>query len=213
MAQTKKITGNLVIDPTGEVQVLSDLAVTGNLNVTGTQTVFNTVTTDIQDRQITLNEGESAAGVTGVYSGLQIDRGSLPDAWLVFDESVDAFRVSFDNGSSFSTLLTSAGGGLTNVVEDTTPQLGGDLDINGKNIVSSVSNQDINFVPNGTGNVGIEGGLKLMDQGSAPGAQSGATVIYAGTSIGGGTGVFVVDGTQTDELASRRKAVLFGLIF
>ena len=40
--------------------------------------------------------------------------------------------------------------GLTNVVEDTTPQLGGDLDVNGNDIVS-VSNGNINVVPNGTG--------------------------------------------------------------
>lgn len=41
---------------------------------------------------------------------------------------------------------------LENVVEDTTPQLGGDLDVNGNDIVST-SNGDINILPNGTGNV------------------------------------------------------------
>lgn len=42
--------------------------------------------------------------------------------------------------------------GLGNVVEDLTPQLGGDLDVNGSDIVS-VSNADINITPNGTGTV------------------------------------------------------------
>ena len=43
-------------------------------------------------------------------------------------------------------------GGISNIVEDTTPQLGGNLDINGKKIVS-VSNGDIDIEPNGTGDV------------------------------------------------------------
>jgi len=41
---------------------------------------------------------------------------------------------------------------LANVSEDTTPQLGGNLDVNGNSIVS-VSNGDIELTPNGTGQV------------------------------------------------------------
>ncbi len=40
---------------------------------------------------------------------------------------------------------TPASGGICNVVEDTTPQLGGDLDVNGNNITSS-SNGSISIV-------------------------------------------------------------------
>jgi hypothetical protein len=43
---------------------------------------------------------------------------------------------------------------LENVVEDTTPQLGGSLDVNGQSIVS-VSNGNIAIVPNGTGNISL----------------------------------------------------------
>jgi hypothetical protein len=49
-----------------------------------------------------------------------------------------------------------SGSGLDNVVEDLTPQLGGDLDVNGQSIVS-VSNGDIVFTPNGTGHVNLDG--------------------------------------------------------
>ena len=38
------------------------------------------------------------------------------------------------------------------IVNDTTPQLGGDLDVNGNAFVST-SNGDINFTPNGTGKI------------------------------------------------------------
>ena len=48
------------------------------------------------------------------------------------------------------------GGGISNVVEDTSPQLGGNLDVNGKDIVST-SNGNIEFSPNGTGAVVFKG--------------------------------------------------------
>jgi hypothetical protein len=48
------------------------------------------------------------------------------------------------------------GGGLSNIVEDTTPQLGGDLDVNGKDIVTT-SNANIDLDPNGTGKVVFKG--------------------------------------------------------
>ncbi len=44
----------------------------------------------------------------------------------------------------------------TDVVDDTTPQLGGNLDTNDKNIIT-VSNRDINLYPNGTGAVEVGG--------------------------------------------------------
>ena len=46
------------------------------------------------------------------------------------------------------------GTGIANVVEDTTPQLGGDLDVNGQDIVST-SNADIDIIPNGTGDINL----------------------------------------------------------
>jgi len=46
--------------------------------------------------------------------------------------------------------------GIANIVADTTPQLGGDLDVNGKDIVS-VSNGDIDLDPNGSGQVVFKG--------------------------------------------------------
>jgi hypothetical protein len=46
--------------------------------------------------------------------------------------------------------------GLSNIVEDTTPQLGGNLDVNGQSIVSA-SNGDIAITPNGTGSIILDG--------------------------------------------------------
>ena len=46
--------------------------------------------------------------------------------------------------------------GISNVVEDTTPQLGGDLDMNGQDIVTT-SNATIDLNPNGSGVVNLVG--------------------------------------------------------
>ncbi|MFW9875236.1 MAG: hypothetical protein ACFFG0_19185 [Candidatus Thorarchaeota archaeon] len=46
--------------------------------------------------------------------------------------------------------------GIDDVVDDTTPQFGGDLDVNGNSIIS-VSNGDIDIAPNGSGDVVLDG--------------------------------------------------------
>ena len=65
------------------------------------------------------------------------------------------------SGTGTTKTITISGGGGSggDVVDDTTPQLGGDLDVNGNNIISSVSNQNINIVPNGTGKLVVVGDI------------------------------------------------------
>lgn len=213
MAKTERITGAYNLSATGGITLASDTTVSGNLTITGTTTTISATNTEIKDRVIVLNDGESGAGVTGRYSGLEIDRGSSNNALIVFDENDDTFKVSTDNGSTFDSILTGVGSGLTAVVQDTSPQLGGDLDINSFNIVSAQSNEDIQLVPNGTGRVTIASALKLNDLASAPASATGATLLYADTAAGGGTGVYFVDGSTSDELVSKSKAIVYGLIF
>ena len=95
---------------------------------------------------------------TSITSG---DIASSSDELLISDADASTFkRVTVDN-------LISSAGGLTAVVSDTTPQLGGDLDVNGNDIVS-VSNGNINLLPNGSGKVimdgnGSSGGVSITD--------------------------------------------------
>ena len=213
MSRVQRVQGDLTLDPTGSINLNSNTTVNGNLTVAGTTTTVSSTDTSVSDRVITLNDGESGAGITGRYSGLEIDRGSSDNVQFVFDENDDKFKISTDGGATFNALLVTSSTGLTEVVQDLTPQLGGDLDINGKNIVSAASNVDIQLVPNGTGKVTIASALKLNDQAVAPSSTSGATLLYADTASGGGTGVFFVDGSTSDELVSKSKAIVYGLIF
>ena len=52
--------------------------------------------------------------------------------------------------------IVSVNTGIADVVSDTSPQLGGDLDVNGNSIVSA-SNGNIAITPNGSGNIVLDG--------------------------------------------------------
>ena len=212
MARTQRISGDLTLDPSGSLIVSADTQITGNLTVIGTTTTITTTDTAIKDRVIVLNNGELGSGVTGRYSGFEVERGSANNAFLVFDENDDTFKISTDGGGSYAAIATGSIG-IANIVEDTTPQLGGNLDVNGKNIVSASTNQDIQLVPSGTGRVTVSSPIKLNDLSSTPSSATSATLMYAATESGGGSGIFFVDGSATDELVSKNKAICFGLIF
>ena len=64
--------------------------------------------------------------------------------------NLDGIRVDFTYSGN------DGAGSLTNVVGDTSPELGGDLDVLARDIVSS-SNRDIDLAPDGTGKVVVKG--------------------------------------------------------
>ena len=89
-----------------------------------------------------------ATVITGQTAETSVD--SSNDLVLLYDNSATALRkMTVAN-------LVSAAGGLTDVVADTTPQLGGDLDTNGNDIVTT-SNATLDLAPHGTGTVVVRG--------------------------------------------------------
>jgi hypothetical protein len=74
-----------------------------------------------------------------------------------------AGNLKYYTGSAWVAITS---GGITDVVQDGTPQLGGNLDVNGNSIVS-VSNGNINITPNGTGSVILDGLSYPQADGSA----------------------------------------------
>ena len=97
-------------------------------------------------------------GKTTITSG---DVTPANDELLLSDADAGVLkRVTVNN-------LISSAGGLTAVSADSTPQLGGDLDTNNNDIVT-VSNRNLNLLPNGTGLVimdgnGSSGGVSISD--------------------------------------------------
>lgn len=81
----------------------------GNLNVVGSQTTIDTSELTVTDKTITVNNGETGAGVSlgpdaTKTAGLIIDRGSYPDAKLLYDENLDWY----DSRLGGTTSLTGA---------------------------------------------------------------------------------------------------------
>ena len=75
------------------------------------------------------------------------------DVFLAVDTSGGGLK-KITRSTIVAGLATS--GAISNVVEDSTPQLGGNLDMNGNDIVTT-SNADLELAPNGTGHVTVRG--------------------------------------------------------
>ena len=92
----------------------------------------------------------SSAAITGQTAETSI---ANDDLILISDTSASGALRKITKANFISGL---GGGTLSNVVEDTTPQLGGSLDVNSQDIVST-SNGNITLTPNGSGVVRIDG--------------------------------------------------------
>lgn len=67
--------------------------ISGNLIVSGTTTTLDTTNTNVTDNILTVNAGESGAGVTAGSAGIEVDRGTATNYEFKFDESDDSFKI------------------------------------------------------------------------------------------------------------------------
>ncbi len=142
------------------------------------KTSANGVTIDgvsLKDSKIaTANSVDSDAYVDGSIDAIHLSANSVDSDAYVDDsidlahmssESVDEDNLHISNAGSNGQFLSkqsgnsggltwAAAGDMSDLTDDTSPQLGGDLDVNGQDIVST-SNADIDIIPNGTGNVNL----------------------------------------------------------
>ncbi len=126
----------------GDVVVGGDLTITGDDLVMGTNTSGHLLIAD------GTNFNPTAVGDLSEISTVAND-----DVFLAVDTSGGGLK-KIQRSAIVAGLATS--GAISNVVEDTSPQLGGDLDMNGNDIVTT-SNATIDLAPNGTGTVVVRG--------------------------------------------------------
>jgi hypothetical protein len=138
------------------------------------------------------------------------------------DGTGDPLRTAFDKINDNFDELYGATAEANDLIEDASPQLGGDLDVNGRRITSARSNEDIVLLPNGTGgvvasalrfagttissddssSVNINEGLIVDGTASVSGAVSMAsTLAVTGVATFTATPVFSSDITLTDDLS------------
>jgi hypothetical protein len=132
----------------GKATFNSDVVVGGDLTVTGDDIIMGTNTAG----NLLIADGTNFNSIA-VGSLSEISTVANDDVFLAVDTSGGGLK-KIARSAVVAGLATS--GAISNVVEDTSPQLGGDLDMNGQDIVTT-SNADIELAPNGTGHVTIKG--------------------------------------------------------
>jgi hypothetical protein len=107
MAQVLKVNGDYdIITADGGTITLNTgfnvgtVRVTGNLIVDGDTLTVSAENLNVQDNVIVLNFGETGAGVTLEYSGIQVDRGSLTAASILYDEAADSWNFALGTPES-----------------------------------------------------------------------------------------------------------------
>ncbi len=150
----------LTIDASQNVTIAGDLTVSGDDITMATNTAGNLLIAD------GTNFNSVAVGSLSEISTVAND-----DVFLAVDTSGGGLK-KIARSAIVAGLATS--GAISNVVEDSTPQLGGDLDVNG-NGLTSTSNGNIALTPNGTGVVRIDGSNGIdMQSGAISIKNSGA---------------------------------------
>ena len=126
----------------------------------GLSTIGNTLTADIQGN-ITLtvdaNIGDIFSATSTGYNATFTADSAGSDKIVFWDHSASKLTyLTVGSGLTLSGTTLSVPAVNTDLVTDTTPQLGGDLDVNGNDIVST-NNGNIDLDPNGSGSVVLKG--------------------------------------------------------
>jgi hypothetical protein len=125
---------------------VGDVRITGNLLVEGETLTVSAENLQVNDNIITLNYGEPGAGVTLIYSGIEVDRGSLSRAAVIYNETDDSWGFAY--GSAISGYSF------------------GDSKIKTRTIVTDpvVDDGDLTLIGSGTGVLKVYGTLNYENQ-------------------------------------------------
>ena len=141
-------TDAIAIASDGDVTFSQDVVITGDLTVSGDDITMGTNTAG----NLLIADGTNFNSVA-VGSLSEISTVANDDVFIAVDTSGGGLK-KITRSAIVSGLASSSA--ISNVADDSTPQLGGDLDMNGQDIVTT-SNADIELAPNGTGHVTIKG--------------------------------------------------------
>ena len=199
-------------DVVADMNTLATADVVADMNTLGTADVVSDMNTLGTATNVT-NMASLAANITGVNSFAERYRVASSDPTTSLDEGDLAFNTT-DNNLKFynGTTWTSISPGIANVVDDSTPQLGGNLDVQTNSIVTT-SNRNVLLAPNGTGLVEIKGntnsgtiqlnceqnthGVKIQSPAHSAG-QSYTLILPA--SVGTNGQVLATSGSNTNQL-------------
>ena len=159
------------MDSDGDVFITGDLTITGDDLFMGTNTSGHVLVADGTNFNPVAISGDvtisSAGAITiandavetamvndNVLTGQsELTSVASDDVILIYDTDATTLK-KITRSNLVSGLATSSA--ISNIVEDTSPQLGGNLDVNGNDIVST-SKANIDILPNGSGVINLDG--------------------------------------------------------
>ena len=215
MATYKRIDGDYnitTINSDDDINITTHtLTVNGNLNVVGELTYIEVSELKVDDPFILVaaNNAGSFGSPTFPDQGLVTQTSSNTFAGIRFDNANATWQISpsvYANGSPVTAYANIAlGTGITN------PE-GPNSAVQFNN--GGVFGGDEGLTYNPTVNrLSLNGFQEYANIGFEPAAEANVLAVYHSTQGSGGTGLYVKSFTVNDELVSKTKAIVFGIIF
>ena len=184
-----------------------------NLSRSGTDLTFETnlLALDVSNSRVGVGTASpavklhvSSTDAIRVPSGTTAQRPGSPANGDIRYNSTTSQIEGYSNGE-FRSMV---GSGLASIEEDTSPQLGGNLDVKGFDIVSARSNENINITPNGTGSVVIS--KADINSGTFDGTVGGTTPAAGSFTTINSTGNVVLGDASGDSLTLNGGSLVLG---
>ena len=205
----------------GQTAANISVVATGNISSTDVQAALQELDTEKPGSASPTFTGTVLLGQNAVLAF----EGSTDDAHettlTVADPTADR-TITFPNSSGTVALTSDIGtSGISNVVEDTSPQLGGDLDVNSNAITGSVvavttsSNGNITLTPNGSGEVIIDGLKHPQADGNAGQVlktDGNGQLAFASVSSLAGAGIQNVSDDSSPQLGGNLDVVTHNIV-
>ena len=205
------------IDIPGELTVADKLTVIGDLDVLGTATIVNEVKLEVTDHVIVVNKHENDTPIIS-EAGLEVYRGKEPNARLVWDESLNKWRMGVGDSlqdipsgddwveltdgmvvedlHKHTKLCASSGDDVITVNDQGNTEIKGETEIKG--LLIADSGTDIKGSMEVEGDVSIQGNLTV----------SGVTTTVKKESIEVSDNVIVVNKYSENEESIQNEAGL-----
>ena len=171
----------------------------GNITTTGNSTtVFDFITVAANNTGTVTDMGLLAQKNANTFAGFRFD--TVANTWQISSSVLaNGFPVS-----AYANLATSGAANSTVAGSNTQVQF------NQSGAFGATANLTFDYANN---TLTIQGYEVLGNIGTTPAIPSNAVALYNNTVGGGGTGVYVLSSSVNDELVSKSKAIVYGIIF
>jgi len=187
-----------------------NVIINGNLFARGESTTISTTNTDIYDNVITLNKGVTGSPI--LNAGITVVRGTSPNVDVRWNEGTQNWQITNDGSVYYDLVATTTGN--TRLVDDTSPQLGANLNVANFAIKN---NDGDNIYLDPAAALQLDGNIQIKKVANfpVPVIANNYNIITSSNTGTGGTGLYVTndEGITNQELISKSRAVVYSIIF